>query len=79
MQQVRNLLIAVTALIPAGEGQHHNITLDDSNQLVLTLVRDRLFIPVILEEGDLTRPANEVAAEILTMAGPVLEQHANPS
>lgn len=67
MENARRLLVLVSYLLPAGEGQRHALTLHGKD-LELVLFLGDMFLPFTLEAEDLQRHPTEVATEIIHLA-----------
>ena len=68
MKEAKFLLEKLTELVPPGEGQHHNLTLDElEGKLTLTLMCGERYLPFGLEDSDLERPVEDVIMDIYKM------------
>ncbi|MHC4749536.1 MAG: hypothetical protein ACYTFW_06630 [Planctomycetota bacterium] len=58
------LLRQLTKIAPPGEGQRHNLTVEDNGDLVLYLMLGDIYHPVKFEDEDLDKPITQLLAEI---------------
>lgn len=64
MKNAKELLKQLTKEIPPGAGQHHNITVDGDNLVVCLMLDDR-YRPVILDDSDLHKSVGSLVREVL--------------
>jgi hypothetical protein len=69
MRSARLLLERLTEIIPpaiaaSGVRMRHNLTIDESGNLVLHFMLEGKFVPVIIEDEDLDKPVHQLVNEI---------------
>lgn len=64
MRNAIKLLAILEAILPPGDGQRHNITLDDNGLPQLTLMLGERYCPVRFDETDLDKSPAILALEI---------------
>lgn len=63
MRDAKLLLERITEMIPPGEGQHHNLTVQHGNLVLCLMLGDR-YQPMVLEDGTFTKSVDELVNEI---------------
>ena len=66
MRSAKLLLQRLTEIVPPGDGQRHNLTVDKDGDLILHLMLGDKFIPVKLTEDDFDKPVHLLVNEIVT-------------
>lgn len=61
---LKELLSLLTITVPPGRGQHHALTLREDGELLLTLIQGGVFKSVIIQDGDFSETAYDLAHEI---------------
>ena len=73
MKGIKELLKALTIDIPPGKGQRHNITLAGDSQIELTLMLGDIYLPIVLDEEDLSMEplalAKGIAEDAMVVVG----------
>ena len=67
MYRARLLLKMLTEMIPPGENQRHNITLNDKGAIEICLMLGDKFVPFGVEEANFDRPVSALAYEIYNL------------
>lgn len=60
----RLFLELLTNAMSPWEGQHHNLTIDKDNNMILTMMFGECYWSFALEESDLSKPIDKLADEI---------------
>lgn len=64
LPNAKQLLYLLTVRMPPGKNMRHNLTLNSKGDLEVCLMLEDTFWPIVLEENDLTKPADSLATEI---------------
>jgi len=72
MKYAKLLLEIMTEKIPPGPDQHHNFTLDNNNDMLLSLMCGDTYHRVIVDTEDFDKPISELAEEIYQLLEPHL-------
>lgn len=64
MKNAKLLLKQLTKDIPPGQGQRHNLTIDEGGNLVIHLMLGKRYQPIALTEKDLDLTVDELAKEV---------------
>ena len=67
MLETRLFLRKLEERVPPGEGQRHNLTIDDKGDLVLALMLGENVATFILEFDDLVKAVDEIVDEVETV------------
>lgn len=69
MDKAKRLLELLTKRITPGLGQHHNLTVNDSGALFVTLMLGNQYIPIALDEEDLQKDIPQLVNDIIFISG----------
>ena len=64
MRRIEVLLKALTERFPPHEGAAHNITLDERGLMLVLMISESRYLPVLLEEEDYDKPIGQLVGEI---------------
>lgn len=67
MKKAKLLLEQLAEAMPPGAGQRHNLTVDESGNLVVYLMLGEHYQPAILTESDMEKPVEDLVIEIGNM------------
>ena len=66
MEKAKLLLERVTEVIPPGDGQHHNFTVQHGN-LVLCLMLGKRYQPMVFEDDTFTKSVDQLLNEVIEL------------
>lgn len=67
MENIELFLKEITAMLPPGKQQYHNIILNGDGLLELTFMLGNVYIPVIIEPSDYDKPMIQLAREVVEL------------